>query len=153
MAGRCRGMSEDAGEMSGRCRGMPGDVGGMKKGCRGDAGGCRRVEGGMCSHTSTRGSPLLEAALSHPRPHLDSAASHPGRMTARVIHRKTRVTHEFWGFLHFQPDIPSLCRRGNLMVRLLSLLHSTDLHCEQPLGITLRSRLILRSGFGTQAVC
>lgn len=87
---------------------------------------------------------------SHPRWHLRSASSHPRRMAAFVTHRKTRVTHEFWGFLHLQADIPSLSRRGNLMVHVLSLLHSTDLHCKQSLGITLLSQLILSPDFQNQ---
>lgn len=71
-------------------------------------------------------------------------------MAAFVTHRKTRVTHEFWGFLHLSADIPSLSTRGNLMVHVLSLLHSTDLHCKQSLGITLLSQLILSPDFQNQ---
>lgn len=39
------------------------------------------------------------------------------------------------------------------MVHVLSLLHSTDLHCKQSLGIALLSQLILSSDFQKQNKC
>lgn len=38
------------------------------------------------------------------------------------------------------------------MVHVLSLLHSTDLHCKQSLGFTLLSQLILSSDFQKQCL-
>lgn len=94
--------------------------------------------------------PAPRVALSHPRWHLHAAPACPRRMAAFVTHRKTRLTHEFWGFLHWEAVMPSPSRRGNLMVHVLSLLHSTDLHCKQSLGITLLSQLILSPDFQKQ---
>lgn len=71
-------------------------------------------------------------------------------MAALVTHQKTRVTHELRGFLHRPADIPSPSRRGNLVVYVLSLLHSTDLHCQKSLGIALLSQLILSADFEKQ---
>lgn len=80
----------------------------------------------------------------------DWRGAHPRRMAALLTHRKTRVTHGFWGFLHLQAGVPSPSRRGNLMVLVLSLLHSTDLHCKRSLGIALLSQLILSSDIQKQ---
>lgn len=46
--------------------------------------------------------------------------------------------------------MPSHSRHGNLMVHVLSLLHSADLHSKQSLGITVASQLILSSDFQKQ---